>query len=348
MTSRSPVRQFPLIEVHGGPYERGLAHGESLRERIRQTFCFYMDDLFAGSRLERSEITARAQLIQGLSDRYAPALTAEIQGIALASGLEAWQIFVLNARTEILNARVAECTALYFAESRLLAQNWDWVEPLEDLCVVIRHIHPDGHRHLSFCEPGMVAKIGLNNAGIGVCLNILFAPHDFSGLPVHLLIGALMAARSFTAAQSVLESCGLGKASNLLVADAQGSAVSMEYFGDERHALGLQDGVLMHTNHCIGKGTAGRLPDLGNSCGRYDRIARAVQDSPARDIAAVKDILLSEAGGEDALMRAYQPQTLLGTHRVGTCACIIMELAEGRMHIRRGPGSGDTFMSLSV
>ncbi len=339
---------FPLLDVRGGARDRGKACGEAFRERIVRTFTFYMEDLFAGGPLDGAQIEARAALVADLTRRLAPAMAEEIEGIAAGSGLPAWQIYTLNARTEILNARVDECTALYFAASSVLAQNWDWVEPLEELVVIVRHEHPDGRRRIALCEPGMVAKIGMNSDGLGVCLNILFAPHALSGLPVHILIGALLDAPDLAAARRIVDGAGLGKASHLLLGDGAGHGLSVEYFGDARYLIEPRDGVLVHTNHCLGLGAAGRAPDLAHSCARYDHAAQRIADEPARDFATACDILFSSEGGEAALLRAYQPQTVLGTHRVGTCASIVMELAEKRFHVRRGPGTSDTLTTLTV
>lgn len=339
---------FPVFEVRGTPRQRGQQLGEVLRERIAATFDYYMDDLFAGVALSGADIRARAARIRALTERYAPALLAEIEGIAEGSALDPWKLLVLNARTEILNARIDECTALWFGHSRVLAQNWDWLEPLEALSVVVRHRHPDGHQHVTFCEPGMVGKIGMNSAGIGVCLNILFAPHRLTGLPVHILIGAVLSARSFTEAETLLHNCGAGKASHLLVAAADGDAVSKEFFGDEVHTLAPKNDVLLHTNHCLGRGVAGRTTELANSCARYDQVADKVATASTHDLTLAKSILLDTSGGENAIMRAYREQDTLGSQRVGTCACILMELAAGRMHLRRGPGSTDDFTGIDL
>ncbi|MCZ6774046.1 MAG: C45 family autoproteolytic acyltransferase/hydrolase, partial [Proteobacteria bacterium] len=167
------MKTFPHLEVKGDAAARGGAHGEAFRERIEKTFSFYMDDLFASSPLSGAEIEARANRIKALTVEAAPDCAAEISGIAAGANLEEWKLFVLNARTEILNAKVTECTAFYFAESQVLAQNWDWVEPLEDLAVAITHERDDGRRYAVFVETGMIGKSGLNSDGLGVCLNIL-------------------------------------------------------------------------------------------------------------------------------------------------------------------------------
>lgn len=344
---RTALDTFPLIEVRGSPRERGHAHGETCRERIVATFALYMDALFAESPLDRAAIVDRAATIEQLARRYAPAIAEEIDGIAAGSDCPPWQIYLLNGRTEIINAAVDECTSLCFTDTRLLAQNWDWIEPLEALAVIIRHQREDGGTHVTFCEPGMVAKIGMNDRGLGVCLNILFAPHDLSGLPVHMLIGAVLQCGDFAAAHALLDGCGAGKASHLLVADAAGNAVSMEYFGAARYALEAVDGVLLHTNHCLGLGAAGREGDLANSCARIDRIDGQVRQSVGRDMAAAR-ALLFDTSGEHPIQRHYHPSLLLGGHEVGSCACIIMELEARRMHVRRGPGTDDRFQVIAL
>jgi isopenicillin-N N-acyltransferase-like protein len=339
---------FAELSVRGDATARGRAHGEAFRDRIHTARDFYFDELFAGGPLDGTAIEARAAAVAALCERLAPSQAEEMRGIAAGSGLAPWQVFVLNARTEIINARVGECSALYLAQSGLLAQNWDWLEPLESECVVIAHERPDGHRYVTFGEPGMVGKIGLSSAGLGVCLNILFAPHDLTGLPVHVLIGGLLNAPDFDAARALMVAAGAGKASHLLVAAADGRAISMEFFGDEYHALEPVDGVLLHTNHCLGRGAAGRTAELANSCARYDLLTAALAADARRDLGRVREILSSDVGGEDALLRPYRPQSVLGNRRVGTCATVIMELTAGRLHLRRGPDATAPFATLSV
>lgn len=339
---------FATLEASGDAGARGRAHGEAFRARVERACAFYLDDLFAGVPLDGAALRARAETIAAIVAAQAPPLAAEIEGIAAGAGVPPWQVYLLNARTEVLNARVDECSALYFAGTCVQGQTWDWVEELEALCVVITHTRPDGHRYVAFGEPGMVGKIGLSAAGVGVCLNILFAPHDLSGLPVHVLIGALLNAGSWDAARVALDGAGRGKASHLLVGSAGGQAVSIEFFGDERHQLEPVDGVLLHTNHCLGRGAAGRTAALANSCARYDDLARQVAASPARDLARARDILSSTAGGADALLRAYRESEVFPGHRVGSCATVLMELDERRLHLRRGPHADAPFQVFAL
>jgi isopenicillin-N N-acyltransferase-like protein len=343
------VKAFPHLCVRGTPAERGRQYGEALRERIARTFDFYLSSLFSASPLPATALRARADHIAALVQRLAPAAAEQITGIAAGAGLAPWQVFLLNGRTEILNAKVPECTALYFAATRVLAQNWDWVAPLEDLAVVVTHERQDGGRHVTFVEPGMIGKIGMNSDGLGVCLNILFAPHDLSGLPIHVLNGVLLEQPDLAAARRVMDAAGLGKASHVLVGDAEGGCLAMEFMGEERFEIAPEDGVLLHTNHCLAHGAAGRTAELANSCARYDLTAARLARAERRDLATAKALLLEQSGGGDDVNRNYRPLAgVLGDQPVGTCATLIMDLARRELHVKRGPGADDTFTRYSA
>lgn len=168
-----PSDSFPHFSFSGDARTRGLAYGRALGERIHATFALYDDRLFSRSALLRTEIVERAERVRGLVGGFNGDYVAELDGIAEGASVARWQIYALNARTEILNANVGECTTLCFPKARLLGQTWDWVDALEDLAILVTYELLDGGRVLTFTEPGMLAKIGLNSAGLGVCLNFL-------------------------------------------------------------------------------------------------------------------------------------------------------------------------------
>ena len=155
------------------------------------TFAFYHDVVFKTSPLAEAELQRRSLDLMAVTRRVFPELVTEIEAIAKAAELDPWCVFLLNARTEVLNARVGECTSMVVPETRIMAQTWDWIRELEDL-VVITEVETDtGHRFVALVEPGMLAKIGMNSRGLGVGLNFLKAEHALDGVPVHLVLRAL-------------------------------------------------------------------------------------------------------------------------------------------------------------
>ena len=52
----------------------------------------------------------------------------------------------------------------------------------------------DGGAFTTFTEAGILGKIGLNNHGVGVCINILGSSSDggLGGIPIHILLRLLL------------------------------------------------------------------------------------------------------------------------------------------------------------
>jgi len=77
-----------------------------------------------------------------------------MRGIASGANIPLPLILALNARSEILSTKVPhnECTALCWRDSNILAQNWDWVSPLQNLACFLNIERSDGHKILTLTE----------------------------------------------------------------------------------------------------------------------------------------------------------------------------------------------------
>ena len=69
----------------------------------------------------------------------------------------------------------------------------DWAAELEPLCAILRVTRtdcPGAPQMLFMTEPGVIGKVGLNSAGVGVCLNMLQCAAPVSG--VHCVLRAVL------------------------------------------------------------------------------------------------------------------------------------------------------------
>src|SRR5699024_2254838 len=112
---------------------------------------------------------------------------------------------------------------------------------------------PGQHRHVGFAEYGMLGKIGLNEAGIGVLLNILKHRADGpGGVPVHMILARVLSeAGSLAEALEIIHSAPTSSSSIITVITAE-AAVQVEIAGEakrERRAAG--GGFRVHTNHFL-------------------------------------------------------------------------------------------------
>lgn len=359
---------FPIISVGGAPYERGLAYGRQAAAQIRHSVASYAR-IFAFYGLDWAAMQERARPFAALIEAFAPELLEELRGIAAGSGRAFEEILALNARTELLPPSLAvaspdwpaaaarnrlagvpehgECTAVAVlpeasADGRpWLAQTWDWTGDQRAACVLLRVEAPGRPALLTLTEAGMLAKIGVNAAGLGVCLNILRSPQDGlrPGLPVHVLLRALLGAADVDAAAELVARAPVGAASNLLCADRAGRAADFELTPGARALLRPRDGLLIHTNHCLDPETAPAASPIDSmpSSGPRQRRAEALLRPLAGriDRGALLGLLRDEAGGLAAICRRPDP-LLPAPARVETVAAVLIDLAAATMHVAPG------------
>ena len=324
-----------IIKVSGNPTERSKSYAEQLRTRIQQTYDFYNDVVFKHSELSDVEIYKRVNILISKTRAVFPNLISELECISESSNIPIQQIFLINARTEILNASVGECTSIAIPKNNLLAQTWDWIEEMENLMVILIVEKEDGSSFVTLTEPGMLAKIGINNYGISVGLNFLKSKHSLDGVPVHLLLRAILDCTSLKKVREIVAQSNMGKSSYIPVATSIGEAVGFEFSNDAMQELTPMDDVLLHTNHCLAPNmTSVPLPTSNQ---RYETTLANLRTDTNFNFATVDRILSDTSSSEAPVQAPYRPSESLGNLSVGTCATIIMELEKLRFSYRKGP-----------
>ncbi len=341
-----------LVTLKGSPEEIGLQHGQLLKEKVAAAWEFYSQTLF-GNQMEILEELG-SQYLQVITD-FSADYGSEIEALAKGAGLPAWQIAALNARTEIIHVlmeklSIGECTTLYLAGSRILGQNWDWMEQLEPLFVVMRIDREDGHQILQIAEPGIIGKVGLNSKGIGVCLNILSGDPSPVAVPVHILLRSVLDSASLDEALTHFQNMDLGTYSNILIADDQGGSVDIEFARSEMSVVDYGDEIPIHTNHLLSDLKPGREPSkdpmFDNSLARYSRGQEilAATDKSA-DVADFKAILRDGENASDPICVNYKEQ--LG-FMIGTVSSVIMDLPARTLHVTKGPPGTNSYVPFTL
>jgi isopenicillin-N N-acyltransferase-like protein len=335
-----------LISLSGTPDEIGYQHGQLLREQIHQNIAFYQS-VFLKNMRNKSQIMQAALRYQETIRAYNSNFNLEIDHIALGAGVsEPLWLYALNARTELsMVDGIHECTAVVCPKSNLIGQTWDWADQLEEKFFLMEISFPDGHRLLQLSEAGIIGKIGMNNQGLGVTLNYLYDPHtDFSTVPIHILLRQVLECRSLDEAQSAAQRSGIGKASNLIVAQS-GQAVDIEFAGDGMETYDIEEGCYVHTNHFL----HAKPPDTSNeesflnSDTRRKTAMKILDCSSIYDLQALIDVFSDRTNENNSILAKYKPDLddMLG--EVGTLATIIMNLEERTMWIRTGNPNNSRF-----
>ena len=337
---------IPHLIVSGDARQRGLAQGEFFKNRIHDTVDFYESHIFENANLSASLIKEKAQAVKQLIGNFSTDFIDEIEAIAEASNVENWRLYALNARTEILNTPVGECTSAVFKDSAIMGQTWDWIKQLEDLVVLVEHHYSNGLKLVTLTEPGILAKLGFNNKGLGLCLNFLSSRHCLDGVPVHIVCRAILESTDVRHARDRLSNSGRGKSSHFLVADSGGDALSIEFAGGKETEIDIQDNHYVHTNHCVNDAfCSDPIP------GSEERLAQAhetLKQSNADSLETMKQVLSHNEGETYPIRAAYKPEAMFGGLEVGTCATVVFDLKTKTMHTKKGPGLEAGFTTISL
>jgi isopenicillin-N N-acyltransferase-like protein len=273
MTSTQHVR------VEGTSYQRGRQYGQQAAARVHQSVQAYQQVFAHFAGWDWATVRREAARFEVPIGAFRPAYLEEMRGIAGGAGLDLADVLAINVRTEVMysaKARLAplayktfpsECTA--FARvpapgqpgAALIGQNWDWLLHSAQTLVVLEVRQDDGPDFVTVVEAGLLAKTGMNAAGLGLVTNALVTDADLGepGLPYHVLLRALLDCSTVAEALRVLAAGPRSSSANYLITHASGAAVNVEAApGDftRLYPLFPEDGVLRHTNHFL-------APDIG-------------------------------------------------------------------------------------
>lgn len=334
--------EFEEITLKGNPTDIGHQHGEHLRVKIAKVIDLYLT-LFHRMG-DSATINYYADYYSNLIKHRTPQIYEEIRSIARASNQSTKNIILLNSRSEVINNLIpnnnlSECSTFYLPEINTLAENWDWMPEMLELSVILKIQSYDETHLITLTEAGMVGKIGLNSAGIGVGLNILYQNGRSMGLPIHILLRQLLKQKSYVAARQFIKQQH-GQASHILLADGEGNASSVELSNKGAYFCQYER-CPIHTNHYL---NLSRYSDDGkNSRERYQRLKQLTKTKTTAKGAL--DILNDNINFNNPLLRPYQ----MGENLVsGTVASVIMHLDKKIIRIRKGNQISKKFIDYAL
>ena len=193
----------------------------------------------------------------------------ELEGMAAGAGQDLLELIAINARTELLAG--AECSVVGKLGGEL-AQTWDWHPDLAPACVVWT---VEG-LFTTVTEAGILAKLGINEHGVAVALNLLNSPADggLGGMPIHILLRQILErAQDAAQAHALLTEARTTASSAVTIATA-GDLFTVELSPDGPTVIRPDaDGWLVHTNHFL---TRPPGDDEEDSRARQDRLSELV------------------------------------------------------------------------
>jgi isopenicillin-N N-acyltransferase-like protein len=241
-----------------------------------------------------------------------PEIFQELQGVSQGSGNNLATIMALNARTEIMYGMMDDgCTALAWKTENgnsFLAQNWDWqVEQKENLVVLDVVPGLGKPRYKMVTEAGIIGKIGLNELGVGGCLNAIRARGvNVDKMPVHIGLKFVLESRSKDEAVKKLETLGIGSACTIVIADTTGG-VALECSANDIKKVEMdENGRIFHTNHFLrdqeGVVDTQMPKDTLQRVGRIEALADNLEGEP--NIETISELFKDEQNFPTSICRA--------------------------------------------
>nr|MBA3232587.1 hypothetical protein [Propionibacteriales bacterium] len=294
---------------------------------------------------------------------FTPRIAATLDAVAEASGVAVGDVYALNARTELMlpqGLEVTECTCVavlpeHTADGHtLLAQNWDWYPSQLPYSLVLATRDERGHEVVCLTEAGMLAKTGLNSAGVGVCVNLLHCDRDGlpGGVPYHVLIRAVLDEPAGISHSLKVTALPRSASINLLVAAAGGTALDLEIAPGTTGRVLPVDGLLTHANHFeSGIDVIDAFYEIGGSSLFRDFRLRQLLSAWAdkRQVATehVIDALRDHLGFPNAICRHINPDDEPELQSL-TCSSVVMDLDNRTLLVSDGPPCDSNFLEVPL
>lgn len=361
------VSQFPFIEIHGSPRQRGRMYGGRAAERIKLGISHYLSQ-FTSYGLDRVAIGRHVEAYLPRIQVFDPNLVEEMRGIAEGAAVDFEAVVLLNARTELLyearevrDAALASesaapdgCTGVVVLpgatrDGRLIhALNWDWKAECAETSIVMLVRRDDGPDVLTFTEAGALSRAGLNAAGIAITANYIESDRDFEtpGIPLALVRRKVLEAETYAEAIGVIVSTDKLTSNNLILSHRDGVAIDFECAPRETFALYPDNGLLVHANHWTNQAALTKYRDVGirntpDSLYRDHRVRSLLEPSigsiTREDVVAA---LRDDFGAPYAVCRA--PLANRRGNLTATVSTLMIDSTAGTMEITPLPAMNQT------
>ncbi len=264
-SAQQTPRPLKTVTFSGSGYELGLQHGKALKKEIGEVIMAWKENtsiqLGKDANVVLEEFFGYARFEEAIK-KWTPELYEEVQGIAEGAGQRLKDVLVLNLLDEFWVYVVAlqnhHCSGMGVPARNgnpgYIAQNMDLENYIDGFQVLMRLNRTEQRpEQLILTYPGLIALNGINESGIGVCVNtIMQLRASSSGLPVAFVIRRIINSTDKEDLLSFIQSVNHASGQNYLIGirgevfDFEASANKVVRFDPQN-----DNGTVYHTNHPI-------------------------------------------------------------------------------------------------
>lgn len=368
-----------ILELGADPRQRGIIHGREMGAEIRQNIATYLKRFEAGG-AEKSAVLAQSDAWAEFIARDNPEYAEEMAGIAAGADLSLTEIALLNARYELAYCVFgSEAQSLNIASDReqegctsfgllpevtatghtIIGQNWDWLEKVQGRVLILRVRRssetgmgkPD---FVGFTEAGIVGcKMGVNAAGIGLCVNGLVTKRDGANgfrKPFHVRCREILDAWTFDKALLPVVQTDRCCSTNFLIGHAEGEIIDIEATPDYCSYIYPENGLLTHANHLVRETRiASEFERIApHSLYRAPRLERLLRRSIGHIDFDTVHSLLSDHFSAPASICRHADQSLPEPKRVISVSAAAIDLNARTLYVTDGPPCQSAFQRVPL
>ncbi|MDC0764014.1 C45 family autoproteolytic acyltransferase/hydrolase [Brevibacillus sp. AG] len=347
------MERFPVYRIRGTARERGQQMGQLTKEQIWINLEAYERTFRDGAGLHWKDATEYATQFIPWIERYDQEIMEEIRGISEGAERDLLDIVTLNVRSEIMTnlgdpfGKTDGCTSVAAVppvtknQETIIGQNWDWIHLMEKGLVVLEIEQQPRPNILMITEAGIVGKIGMNDKGMGVCLNFLRILERTVGVPIHIVLRGILNSGTLSQAIRQITRLPRGTSANYLLAHREGETVDVEATSRAHDVLYPMEGYIAHANHFVGSRIAvDDQAKMGEAdthlrMGRAMKLLAAAQGQIEAD--HIKAIFRDHMSFPEAICRHGDVESTGAEELVGrTLFSIVMNLTEGQFELSKG------------
>jgi isopenicillin-N N-acyltransferase like protein len=346
---------FPFIEVSGSPRNVGLQYGRKAAGRVHRSIDIYRR-AFAEKGVDWTLARTASARFAARIERAYPRISEEMRALAEGAEVPFEDIVAINARTELLHGSFGKarkggddidgCTAAVALppttrEGHMIhAQNWDWRDECAESSIVLKIVPDVGPSMLVFTEAGVMATVGLNNAGLAVTSNHLECDQDGKreGVPNPVVRHQVLAQCALGPAIETVLKAERGFSINFVISHREGEAIDLETTPEQVFWLLPEDDLLVHANHFVSPPARAAVRDLGLFAGadslyRDSRVRRyLIRDRGRVTLSTLQAAFQDRFGAPRAVCRSPIPGK-----SCATVATIIMDTTAQIMWVAPRP-----------
>ncbi len=251
-------RSYDVLELSGGPHDRGYKYGSHYRALLRRLVNSHYS-YYANIGAHKGELLRIASKFETYVREYSEDIAEEVRGISDGAEAPLNEIYLIAAFNEIFLHKIyVTCTS--FAARRnttsdgltYVGQNNDQgVDPwMDGDCVTLsRYLQKAAPNVLIYTYAGAPALMGINSAGLSVCLNGISYDEPRLGVPMLCIAREVLNQKSLDAAIEAIQRAKRAYSLNFMLGTPDGIA-DVEA-NPERLQIIRSSDILYHTNHYL-------------------------------------------------------------------------------------------------